>query len=122
MIWTDDWARIMHPQIDRVLDCEGTRAVVAYASDEPKYSYGWIAGDTTERTPIVFFVYVLEAHRKRGIARRLLDKLGVDPLRPFTYVCRTAVMKELHDKMPFARYNPKEVRWPKEARRTSWPK
>lgn len=120
MIWTDDWERVMHPQIDRVLDRTGTRVVLAYETESPTFLYGWIAGDTSEDTPVVFFAYVKEPYRRQGFGRELLQALGVDAREPFTYTCRTSVVRHLRGKIPLGRYNPLEVRYPKQARRGTW--
>lgn len=127
IIWTEDWASIMHPQIGRILDQPHARVVLAVDSEDPSFFYGWIAGDTTEATPIVYYVYVKEPYRRAGYrigqrvgdgyARQLFAAFGVDPAAPFTYVCQTPAMIKLRDKIPRARRNPLEVRYPKENRR-----
>lgn len=114
IINTDDWSAIMHPQIAKVLDRPGARTVVAHERTDPNFCYGWISGDTSERTPVVFYVYVKEAYRRAGIARDLFAAIDVDPRKYFVYVCGTPIAKML---VPHARFNPNEVRYPKESRR-----
>lgn len=116
IIHTDDWASVMHAQLERVLDRPGSRALIAFEKSEPDFFYGFIAGDTSEETPVVHYVYVKEAYRRSGIARGLFDAFGVDPSQYFVYVCRP-VMVHLTSKVPLARFNPNEVRYPKESRR-----
>lgn len=117
IIQADDWAEIMRPQIEKALDRPDARAVVAYEKDDPDFFYGFIAGDTSDDTPVVFYVYVKEAYRREGIASGLFAALGVDPARRFVYVCKTGIVAELSSKIPCARFNNNEVRYPKESRR-----
>lgn len=116
MIHTDDWSTVMHRQIDRVLDRPDARALLAYESDEPSFWYGWIAGDTSGAASVVFFSYVKEPYRRQGIARDLFARFGLGERTPFMFVCRTPMVAKLKHKVPFARYNPREVRYPKETR------
>jgi hypothetical protein len=117
IIHTDDWPAIMHPQINKILDRDGARCLIAYEHDDPDYFYGWIAGDTSERVPVVYYVYVKAPYRRSGIAGRLFGALGVDPKSRFVYVCSTLAALQLSEKIPYALWNPLEVRYPKESRR-----
>lgn len=118
LIRSDRWAALMRPEFDGHLDRDGTRAVIACDGDDPNYFYGWIAGDMSEATPVIFYVYVKEPYRRTGIARRLFEALGVDPAMRFVYVCEPAHDKHaLLRKVPSSRFNPNEVRYPKESRR-----
>lgn len=114
IIHTDDWADVMHPQFNKHLDRPGSRAIIACDPKDPNYYYGWIAGDTTEATPVVYYVYVKEPCRRMGIARQLFAALGVDPSKYFVYVCGMPIAKQLAS---HARFNPNEIRYPKELRR-----
>jgi hypothetical protein len=120
MIWTEDWAAIMHGQIDRVLDRPDATTLVAFEATDPTFLYGWISGDVSEAMPVVFYCYVKESFRREGVARKLFERLGVNPRAPFVYVCQTPTSIRLSSKVPSARYNPLEVRYPKEARRAPW--
>lgn len=117
IIQAEDWAGVMHPQISKALDRQDARAVIAYEKDDPTFFYGFIAGDTSEATPVVYYLYVKEPYRQRGIARGLFAAFGVDPSQPFLYVCETGIVLKLKSKIPFARFNNNEVRYPKEQRR-----
>ena len=116
LIHTDDWASVMHRQFDRILDRPGARAIIACESDDPSFLYGWISGDTTAG-PVVFFTYVKEPYRRRGIARALVLELGIDDRTPFTYVCRTPLTLRLKPKIPLARFDPHIVRYSKDPAR-----
>jgi GNAT superfamily N-acetyltransferase len=118
LITSEDWADVMHRQLGKILDRAGARAIVAYDRQDPDYFYGWIAGDTSEPTPVVYYVYTKEPYRRAGIARGLFAALGVDPTRYFVYVCSPVNdSQELIRKLPSARFNTLEVRYPKEQRR-----
>ncbi len=127
LIHTDDYADIMHAQIGRCFfERPGARAIIAYDRKESSFWYGFIAGDTSEHTPVVFYVYVKEAYRRGGggrlwegpgLGRQLLDRLGADPARKFVYVCRTPVVLQLSDKIPRGHFNPLEARYPRDSRR-----
>jgi hypothetical protein len=114
IIHTDRWAGVMHPEFNAVLDLPDSRALIACEEKDPDFFYGWIAGDTSENTPVIFYVYVKESYRLAGIARSLFGALGVDPAKYFVYVCGAPIAKTL---VPHARFNPNEVRYPKESRR-----
>jgi len=118
LIHTDDWALVMHRQFDRILDRPGARAIIACDRDDPTFLYGWIAGDTSGRDRVVFFTYVKEPYRRRGIGRALFLELGLDAHTPFTYVCRTPMTLDRHlhlrRRLPLARFNPHVVRYSKD--------
>lgn len=120
MIWTDDWATIMHAQIDRVISSPDAQTFVAYETKDPTFLYGFISGDTSDATPVVYYLYVKEPYRRHGIARGLFAALGVDPAKPFLYACRTDDSVKLSNKIPRARWNPLVVRYSKENARR-WP-
>lgn len=117
LIWHEDWADVMHPQIANVIERADLTTIIAYEATDPDFLYGFIAGDMSERVPVVYYVYVKEPYRKNGIARGLFGALGVDPSKYFVYVCKTGVVSTLAHKMPSARFNNLEARYPKEARR-----
>lgn len=128
MIASEDWADVMHRQVDKLLDRSDVRAIVAFERADPTFLYGFIAGDTSSAVPIVFYVYVKEPYREAGRAdgkrvgdghaRGLFRALGVDPREPFLYACRTAVVTRLVDKIPRARWDPNVARYPKNQKET----
>ena len=119
LIHTDDWAPVMHRQFDRILDRPGARAIIACDRDHPTFLYGWIAGDTTAPLKVVFFTYVKEPYRRRGLARALALELGLDARTPFAFVCRTplTLQLDLRTRLPLARFDPHIVRYSKDPAR-----
>lgn len=103
LITADDWAEVMHGQFGKILDRPTTRTLIAV--DPPSFLYGFIAGDTSGRLPIVHYVYVKDGFRSEPTrdgkregpryARGLFAALGVDPRGRFLYTCRTPVVAVL---------------------------
>lgn len=116
LITSEDWPAVMHPQLEKHLDRAGARTILAYEKGDPNFFYGWIAGDTSERVPVVYYAYVKEAYRRAGVARALLDAIGIDPSLFFVYVCDGPSMGWIAGRITHARYNPSEVRYPKQRR------
>lgn len=114
LISSESWPHVMHPELERILDRDGVRAVIACERDDPDYFYGWAAGDTSGRTPVLYYVYVKEPFRRTGVARRLFAAIGIDPSQYFIYVCRGPSYRQVASRYPLAKYNPNEVRFPKE--------
>lgn len=115
LISSDDWATVMRPQFEKILERDGVRTLIACERHDPDFFYGWIAADTSERVPVLVYVYVKEPYRRRPerIARQLFTAIGIDPSQPFVYVCRGPSFSALANKVALARYNPNEVRYPK---------
>lgn len=119
MIASEDWAPIMHRQIEKLMMRPTTRTIVAY--EPPDFLYGFICGDVDKSIPVVYFVYVKGPYRSQedtsGVrtgprhARGLFAELGVDPERPFLYTCRTAVVTRIYDKIPLAKFVPAAARY-----------
>lgn len=116
LIHTDDWATVMRPQLERILEREGSTVLIACDDGDQGYFYGWIAGDVSGSTPIVYYVYCKEPYRRAGVAHSLFAALGVSPYQRFVYICRPT-NPALLLKAQSARFNPLEVRYPKESRR-----
>lgn len=117
LIQSEDWADVMHRQVEKVLSRPGARTLMAHEDSDPLFLYGWIAGDMTETVPVVFYAYVKEAYRRMGIARGLFDALGIDVSQRFVYSCRTRIASQLASKIPAARFDPLQARYPRETRR-----
>lgn len=126
LITAEDWADIMHVQLGKIIDRPTTRTLVAVSADRHPFLYGFIAGDTSGRQPIIHFVYVKDAFRSERVgdrregpryARGLCAALGVDPAGPFLYTCRTPVVSQLvhpasgQSKIPRATFCPAAARY-----------
>jgi GNAT superfamily N-acetyltransferase len=109
MISDDDWADVMRPQIERVLDTAGMQVVVAHETEAtPGIAdlLGFIAANVGRMPSMVAYVYVKSAYRRAGLARKLFRAIGVDPKLPFDYVCRTVMVDELERHIPHATFRP----------------
>lgn len=125
MIAMSRWADTMHREIDDVLARPSASTVTAYDTDSGVFQ-GFICADRnpgppisdliTSGLPIVFYVYVKEAYRREGVARGLFASVGIDPMLPFTYACRTPIVGLLRDKIPFAKHDHLRARFPEGAR------
>lgn len=129
MLYTEDYADVMHKQIARVLDRAGTTTKIAYEKKAREFVYGFIAGDVSgisgsqveptadmpnpRTAPVVFYVYVKSAYRTQHIARGLFGALGVDPKEPFLYSCRTEVCRRFGGAIPLGKWDPLIPRFPK---------
>jgi len=101
LIAMSDWADIMHPVIDRVLD--RVSAIVAHG----EVLQGFIAFEPG----YVVYIYVAQPFRRNGIARGLFDAAGIDPGSRFDYACRTKASWECRHKYPLAEFNPYRIRF-----------
>lgn len=110
-------------KIIELLDRPTTRAYVVFDPGTDKL-LGFIAGDTSGPTPIVFYVYVTAPDRSMPAgsgrprsgpryARGLFRVLGVDPTSHFMYAAKTAVVTRMRDanKIPRARFVPAAARY-----------
>lgn len=120
MIRMESWARVMRPEVQAYLDRSYARTIVAYNPDDPggvAELHGFISGEPDEKPPIVYYAYVIQPLRRSGIARRLFAELGVNPAKPFTYLCSTPIVPIISDRIPLARWRPNRARYSREARR-----
>lgn len=112
-----DWSSIMHPQIAKVIDRAGAQTIVA----EGSVLAGFVCferdariRDESRRTVVadyVFYIYVAQPFRRRGVARGLFDAAGIDPASRFHYACRTLSSWEVRPKFPAAHYSPYHARF-----------
>lgn len=118
-IQVEDWHALMYPQIEKALARPDVVATVAYETSDPDRGadlYGFIVADVTERPALVYYLYVKQAYRRSGIARGLFEAIGVDPARPFHYVCSTPMASLLQRKIPMSRWMPRLGKFPKSER------
>lgn len=129
LITAEDWAEVMHVQLGKILDRPTTRTFVAVSTDRiHPFLYGFIAGDTAGRMPIVHYAYIKDGFRSEGVrggrregpryARGLFAALGVDPEQSFLYTCRTPVVSQIDrptsgqsSKIPRATFCPAAARY-----------
>jgi hypothetical protein len=114
-IRSERWAEVMRPEFEAHLARPDARVVVAFERKDPAFIFGWIAGDTAESVPVVFYVYVKAPYRLGGIARQLFEAFGVRPEDRFAYACSTPVVPKVKRSIPSARFSP-VLRYPKERR------
>ena len=110
-----DWRDVMGPQVVRMLRRPGVRVVVAYGptADPGGDAFGWAAVEhRAQLPPLVLYVYTLHPYRRLGIARRLLQRAGVDLERPWHYAAKTGVVTKLLPKMRRATWTPLAARYP----------
>ena len=129
-IQEEDWYTVMDPQITKALDRPDVRTIVAHdpnATDHIADLAGFITADTNETPALVYYCYVKAAYRRAGhgrlwqgpgLARQLFAAIGVDPSRPFGYVCSTQMVRTLERKIPMARWQPLWGRYSKATRKT----
>lgn len=128
IIGVASWFRVMIPEVTRIIEWPGTRTLVAYETTETSRLadlYGFIVAAPAAAPPIVFYVFVAEPYRRRGVARGLFRALGIDPQQRFVYACTTGIVSKLYGerKIPFAtwdplvaRFSPEDTRRPRRAR------
>lgn len=129
MIQEADWYGVMDDQVAKALDRPDVRAIVACArgvTDHVADLLGFVVADTEEQPALIYYCYTKEHYRRggngrlwpgAGIARGLFAAIGVDPARPFNYVCSTPMTRRLERKIPMARWQPLLGRFPKATRR-----
>lgn len=118
VIAVDRWFQVMIPEVERIIDREGSRTIVAYKvgeRDRLADLQGFITVDTEDSMPVVHYVFVKEAFRKAGRARGLFAAAGVDPAKPFVYTATTGAVSKIYQnrKIPFAKWTPLVARFAK---------
>jgi len=126
MIQVEDWYAVMIPQITKALRRPDVQTMLACAPDDPAQLQGFITADIEERPALVYYVFVKAPYRRGGkgrlwdgdgCARGLFAAMGIDPAKPFHYVCETPMVPRLRRKIPAARHLPKYGRFPKSERK-----
>jgi hypothetical protein len=114
MIHTDDWATVMHRQIERLIARPEVKTIVAFERKDVSFVYGFVCGDPSGPVPIIYYVYTKEPYRRSGHARGLFGAIGIDPVKRFEYTCSTAVISSMRHRLPSARFNPALARYSKD--------
>lgn len=129
IVQVEDWYAVMIPTCEKILRRPDVRAIVATidgATGHVADLAGFIVADTDENPPLVYYVYTKPHYRRGGggkvwdgpgVARTLFAAAGVDPARPFNYVCSTPFCRTLERKIQMARWQPLLGRFPKAERR-----
>lgn len=136
----EDYAGVMYPTIERVLDRPETLSLLACDPDDSNLFLGHIVAEIDPREnrrhqrwdmPILHFVYVKKYERGKGTARALLDAVGIDPQGYFVFTCKTGVVKciqggcqcdeclarpKRNNPIPRARFDPNGIRYSKTTR------
>jgi hypothetical protein len=127
IIHASDWYAVMIPTVERILNLPDVVTIVAYLPGAPAGAdlIGFAVADVKRDPKLVYYVFV-KLHYRRGarigivpgVARQLLDSIGVDAEQPFNYVCETLAVIKLRamNKIPFAKWKPTLGRFPKEER------
>lgn len=130
IIQVEDWYAVMIPTVEKILERPDVRATVASfagATDHVADLCGFIVADTAETPPLVYYVFVKPHYRRGGrgriwggpgIGRALFEAIGIDPAKPFNYVCSTPMCRTLERKIPMARWQPLLGRFSKLERRS----
>lgn len=120
-----DYAAIMHPIVNGILDHPTTRVIVAEQPgetdhEERAFLYGFIVFAASPAR-YVYYLFVKGEFRRgetryelaRGFGRQLMAAAGIDPARAFEYACHTSDITELRDagKLPHATFNPMPARF-----------
>lgn len=114
------WRETMWPIVEGVMRRPGAETVVAYETESTSDLFGFVCADTSGAVPVIFYAYTKQAFRRGrtlgmpvGVGRGLLAAVGVDPLQPFAYAYKTAVVSELARKIPLASWDAMVARHPK---------
>lgn len=102
------WSQVYETIVSSILARPEVIVTVAEKPGElpPDDLWGWVAHErdgewhsrervdgywreVTTRLPVVHFLYVKEGFRGHGVARRLLDDIGVDQRLPYVYTSKT---------------------------------
>ncbi len=110
MIADEDWAAVMHAQVQKLLNRPGVRTIIAYENTDPDFLYGFISYDVSAAVPVVYFTCVKEAYRRGGYARGLFAAAGIDPEKYFAYAYWTPTVIKIAKRIPFAKHEPDYAR------------
>lgn len=109
------WMSVAVEQAKRYIARPYVTALIAYEDEawaEAADIYGCIVADTTDPVPDLYHLYVKDEYRRRGFARALFAAAGIDPARPFRFLCETRSSKAIAaaGKMPKATFDPVPIR------------
>lgn len=118
MIADEDWATVMHRQIQKLIARPDVATTIAYENTAPSLLYGFVSATPKNDPPVIYFLYVKDEYRRAGYARGLLAAIGVNPESCFAYTCATPTLswqdkttgKSILDQIPLAKHQPKYAR------------
>lgn len=116
----DEFTRTMWPSYEAALDRPGVQALVAYetSASSPDFdAYGWVVFDASPHAErpgpisatwpaLLYYIYVKSSYRRSGIARKLMHGAGIDPASRFAYAWTNALVSDIKDKIPAAKWRP----------------
>lgn len=73
----------------------GTKVRVAFNNQKPSQIFGFLCFEEGYTTPVIHYVYVKQALRRRGVASVLMDDAGINLNRRFQYTYRTPLAHDL---------------------------
>lgn len=117
MITAKNYRDVMHAEIAEICARPECHVLVA-VGDAADVFLGFIAGEPAEH--IVYYCFVKELYRQRGVARSLFEALGVDPRSRFVFPCETRASLALSRKIPLAIHDTAVARYPKPDRHRSY--
>lgn len=118
IIADEDWAKVMHPTIQKLTSRPDVQTTIAYENTSPALLYGFVSASPEHDPPVIYFLFVKEQYTRAGYARGLLAAIGVDPSKRFVYTCATPVLshtdkktgKTIRDQIPLASHRPEYAR------------
>jgi GNAT superfamily N-acetyltransferase len=94
--------------IGRIVEQTATEAHVAVSPRDPDATlYGFVVAEPATR---LWMLYVKQPYRGRGIARALMDTVGLERFTRFAYVFKTASAGAVSRHWPNARFDPMPAR------------
>lgn len=106
-----DMYRTLYREIlRRVLD--RSRVVVAYNLDRPTQLFGFAVRDREDdqERPVLHYVFVKQFFRRNGVARYLVQELGISTRDPFVYTFKSQAAKTIARKWTGGCFDPMVVR------------
>ena len=71
--------RQVNAYVDRLMDLPGSRCLITAWDENDDVILGWIAFGVNQPCPTVHYLWVRQMERGKGIARAMLEVIGVEP-------------------------------------------
>jgi hypothetical protein len=85
--------KVYRPIISRAI--KRSKARVLYNVQHPGQNFGFLCAEFGEDYPIVHYIYLKHFLRRQGLARYLLEDMGVNPKKPFVYGWKSRIAGDL---------------------------